>query len=365
MRQALPFRPFFLLAALSALVLLGAWLAALTGAWRPEGIPAFWHARELIFGFMGAVLAGFFGTATPKWTKGPELTGWPLLAMLAAWVPGRLGGPELLPWALAAWTGWLIFRSRSTRNLLFPVLLTGLGACGLWLDLVPEEGSRALSTALHLLLAIVVVFAGRITPMFTRNALKRAGVQFSIRERNRGDDLVIALTLLAVLAVAVLEQGPLLAATLGLAGLANLVRMWGWAGSKTLRDPLLWSLHLGYAWVGVGLLTEAAAAMGALAPSTALHAVSVGALSATMFTMLTRVALGHTGRPLKAHLAISVAYVAISLAAWVRVFVPLLLPSELVLSWHLAGGLWCLAFALYLVVYLPILLKPRLDGKPG
>ena len=365
MKSALPLRPFFLLAALSAMALLLAWLLALAGTWRPEGIPAFWHAKELIFGFMTAVLAGFFGTATPKWTGSPSLTGWPLLLLLAAWIPGRLGGPELMPWALAAWTGWLIFRSKSWRNLLFPLLLAGLGLCALWLRFDPESGSRALSTALHLLLVIVVIFGGRITPMFTRSAFKRAGIEAAFRERTRFDDAVIVLTLLATLGVATLEQGPILAGLLGLAGLANLARMWGWCGSKTLHDPLLWSLHLGYAWVGVGLLVEAAAAMGWLPPSTALHAISVGALSATMFTMLTRVALGHTGRPLKAHLLISVAYVAISLAAIVRIALPVVWPAGLVMSWHVAGGLWIGAFGLYLVVYTPILLRPRVDGKPG
>jgi uncharacterized protein involved in response to NO len=365
MKHAQPFRPFFLLAALSALILIGAWLAALSGSWRPAGIPAFWHARELIFGFMGAVLAGFFGTAAPKWTGSSPLTGWPLLAIVLAWIPGRFGGPELLPFALAAWTGWMIFRASSWRNLLFPVLLTGLGLCGVWLELDVEQGSRALSTALHLLLAIVVIFGGRITPMFTRSALHRAGLPFQPRERTRLDDGVIALTLLAVLAVAILDPGPLLAAALGLAGLANLVRMWGWGGSKSLGDPMLWSLHLGYAWVGLGLLIEAASALGWLPMSTALHAISVGALSATMYTMLTRVALGHTGRPLKAHVAITVGYMAISLAALVRVFLPLAWPAGITTSWHVAGGLWMGAFALYLAVYVPVLLRPRVDGKPG
>ena len=295
----------------------------------------------------------------------PPLTGLALVAMLLAWLPGRLGGPELLPFALAGWTGWMVVRASSWRNLLFVVLLTGLGLCGIWLQLDIEAGSRALATALHLLLAIVVVFGGRVTPMFTGSALKRAGQPFEPRARSRLDDLVIALTLAAVLAVATLDPGPLLAGALGLAGLANLGRMWGWGGSKSLGDPMLWSLHLGYAWIGFGLLIEAAAALGWLPASAALHAVSIGALSATMYTMLTRVALGHTGRPLRAHAAITVGYMAISLAALVRIFLPLAWPEGIVTSWHIAGGLWMGAFGLYLVVYLPILLKPRVDGAPG
>jgi uncharacterized protein involved in response to NO len=376
---ATAFRPFFILAGAAAALLLPIWLAALSG----HG-PAFahlgWHAHELIYGFAAAVLAGFFLTAVPKWTGRPRHVGGALIGLVLIWLSGRVIQlvPDLAPsalgaldslflFALAAAIGVPIFRTASTRNLLFPVLVAGLAAADVVGHVWPEWATHANRGAVFAVVGIIVIFGGRITPMFTRNALR--GVA-EVRARTRLDDAAITSVILAgPLAVlppdTIPHQGTLIAVVGGTAAALNLLRMRGWATRHTGAKPLLWILHVGYAWVPValGCWALSAARPDLLRPSTALHAATAGVLGTYTLGMMSRVSLGHTARPLVAPKALAIGFVAITLAALLRVVGPLLTTSPAVL--HAAGGLWTLAFALYTVVYTPWLLKPRLDGKPG
>ncbi|HJN77268.1 MAG TPA: NnrS family protein [Myxococcota bacterium] len=361
------FRPFFLLASTAGAVLLASWLAALAGWW---GGDAAWHGHELIFGFMGAVLGGFFLTAVPKWTDRTPVTGLSLAVLAAAWLAGRVvllldlpGAWQaidlLFPVGLTTITAIHVFGARSVRNLLFPVLLaawTGLDV--LWhLD----SSLPVLRAAVFTLLGVVVIFGGRITPLFTAKAL---GLE--LRARDRRDDVAILSVL--VLVPAQFVTSPRLVAGLAVfAALANLFRMWGWRCPATLKRPLLLVLHLGYAGLALGLSLEGLSLLhpAVLAPSASLHALTIGALGLFAIGMMARVTRGHTGQPLRAPPTLAVAFFLLPLAASIRVLGPSLWPAWTQAAWLLSGGLWVLAFLLLALVDIPALLRPRVDGKPG
>jgi uncharacterized protein involved in response to NO len=211
----------------------------------------------------------------------------------------------------------------------------------------------------------VTVIGGRVTPAFTRNALQGAA---AVRAPDARDVVAIASAALALVA-SVLSPlpAPLVAGLCGLAAVANAVRMGGWASLATRRDPLLWILHAGYAWLVAGhaLTGLSALAPGLVPPAAALHAFSVGAIGTYVLGMISRVALGHTGRPLALPRSMLLAYAAVLAAGAARVAIPLIAPTAMALAWQIAGALWCLAFALYAFVYFPILTSPRPDGRPG
>jgi len=357
------FRPFFLLATVGGVILLSAWLAAM-GGWVP--VNAAWHGHELVYGFMGAVIGGFLLTAVPKWTGYEPVTGLPLGLLAAAWMVGRavlLGDlpvpvrllEVVFPAGLTAITTAHVFGARSTRNLLFPVLLAAWTA----LDLAWHLGSPlpVLRGAVYALLGIVVIFAGRITPMFTRNALG-----LTLRPRGRIDDLAIGSVLL--LLPAQLIGSPVLIAGLAFPAAAlNLARMVGWQTRATLRRPLLLVLHLGYAGLVAGLALEGFAAIfpGQVSPTSSLHALTIGTLSVFAIGMMARVTRGHTGRPLRASKTLAIAFALLPVAAIIRSLGPSISPRWAVFSWHLSGGLWVVAFTLLAWSDTTSLLQPRVD----
>ena len=138
-----------------------------------------------------------------------------------------------------------------------------------------------------------------------------------------------------------------------------------WQPWRTLRHPLVWVLHAAYLWLPVHLLLRAGATLDAWPLGPATHALTLGTIGGMTIGMITRTALGHTGRPLQAGPFETTAFVAMQAAALVRVAVPLLWPAGLLMAVHLSATLWVLAFVAYLARYVGILSRPRLDGKPG
>lgn len=368
------FRPFFLLAGAHAAVAMGIWLAVLGGALAPSGPlqGVRWHAHEMIHGFTVAVLAGFLLTAVSNWTGRETVVGVPLRALALLWLSGRLAllvdagwlGPLLdlafLP-ALALGIARPLLAARDRRNAAFPVLLLLLWASNLVSWTAPELAARADRFAVYLIVLIILIVAGRVVPLFTRNATKVA----EIRNRPGMDALAIAAA--AAVAMGSLHPAPghLLDIAAAVAGVAVLARSSTWGFLPATRQPILWVLHLGHAFLGLGFLMQALSALWPTGASLPLHALTVGGIGLMTLGMMARVSLGHTGRPLRVHPIIAVAFGALTLAALVRVFGPTLVPGRLLLPWMLAGGLWIAAFVAFVGVYLPILRAPRPDGKPG
>jgi uncharacterized protein involved in response to NO len=379
------FRPFFLLAGLHATVWPLAWLAVLRGglaapAWLP---PARWHAHEMLFGFATAAMAGFLLTAQPVWTNSVPVTGRPLALLAALWLAGRaaVAASGVLPAVVVAWLDLLflpalaiavgrpIARARHTRSYLFIAVLSALTLANLAthldaLGLAPGAAGPALRAAVFLTALLVVVLGGRLTPAFTANALARAGRPADVRVTPFAERWVQhAMVVAAVASLA--APGTAASGALALAaGAIVLARMRGWRTSRTLGDALVWSLHAGHAWVGVGFTCLGLADLTGWLPGTSgLHALTAGAFGAMILAVMTRVPLGHTGRPLVAPRGIPLAYALVSLGALARVLGPALAPGFAAIA--LAGALWSAGFAIFVFVYAPILVSPRVDRQPG
>lgn len=378
------FRCFFLLGALAAITLVPIWVVILTpgsGIAPPLGGGTHWHAHEMIYGFTMAIVAGFLLTAVPNWTKTRPVRGVALFVLAALWLAGRVltslsGEIDLRIVAIVDVAFVLglvlaitppILKARRWRNIGFPPLLLGMAAANILfylslLEKVSFSAQTAMKFAIYGVVLLIVVIGGRITPLFTRNGLK-----VPVRDRNPLDWLAIA----AVTGVMLLELFPAAWEVQGysalIAGALVAARMGGWRSLATFRSPILWILHVGYFWCAVGLILVGIAVLRPdLVPtSAALHALTTGAIGTFTLAMMSRVALGHTGRKLVAHKAVVVAYLAIILAGIVRVLFPILSLDLVDTSIYAAGVLWSAAFLIYLVIYTPILVSPRADGKPG
>lgn len=379
------FRPFFLLAALYALVMVPLWLAILNGKLAPSSYlpPIAWHAHEMTFGFVSAVVAGFLLTAVGNWTQRETATGVPLAGLALLWFAGRLamlfagalprGVPAAVDLAflpvLAAVLARPLLAAKNHRNLVMLAILLALFAANLVvhleaLTLLPSGSARLASLlSVDVILLLILLIGGRVFPMFTRNASGVATIR-NIPWLDRSCVAAMA-ALLAWDAVAPSESrvGPAVA---GLVGLLAAARAVHWGARHSLRDPLLWVLHVGYGWLVVGLLLRATAGLlGAPTSSVGTHALTVGAIGTLTLGMMARVTLGHTGRMLVAPSSMTAAFVAITLAALARVFGPWLVPGQYLVGLVAAGIFWVLAFAVFLIAHFPMLCRPRVDGRPG
>ena len=337
----------------------------------------FWHAHEMIFGYAFAVITGFLFTAVRNWTNEPTPAGRTLAFIAGLWLAGRV--LVLTPWplygavtdtafalAVAASIAVPLFKSRNQRNYFFVVLIVALGtvnlgfylAMGEWIHVAVDRGLRF---GIDLILLLMAVMGGRVIPMFTANAVPGSKpLRFRWLERIALGS-VIALLATDLLGLPALATG--LAA--GMAAVAHGARLALWQPWLTLKRPILWILHVSYAWIVVYLALRVLAA-GELVPvSLVTHALTVGAIGGLTVGMMTRTARGHTGRPLEAGKLEIACYALVQSAAIVRVFGPLILPQWYLGAIVASGALWAAAFTLLVVKFGPMLLKPRIDGRSG
>ena len=377
------FRPFFLGGALWAPMVAGLWVAAMLGqVTLPTAFdPLAWHRHEMLFGYLGAVIAGFLMTAIPNWTGRLPLAGAPLAALAGLWLAARLAvlfssivGPAAafgldvgFLFVLAAVCAREVVAAKN-RNLpvVFVILLLAV-ASGIdhaealgWA--VPSGlGWRA---GFALVLLLVTLIGGRIIPSFTRNWLMKQGRADGLpTQPGTFDKATIAVTGFALLGWALLPDSRWSAALLLIAGLAQAGRLARWSGLRTLRDPLVLILHISYAWLPAGLLLLGASAfVPAIPASSGLHALAAGAMASMTLAVMTRATLGHTGRELRADGVTVALYGLVTAGAAVRVASPFL-PVDYTRMIGLAGLLWTGAFLLFAVAYGPKLLGPRPDGR--
>ncbi len=366
------FRSFFFSATLAAIFLVPTWLFVLSGVEAPPyWSPVLWHAHEMIFGYAGAVIAGFLLTAGSNWTKTNILAGRGLLLLNLLWLLGRVTPlivslPPLVVFAvdmaffpaLAFVLGRVMLRTKNRRNYLFVGLLTVFSIANLlfhgerWgFDVQPGLGKLV---ALRVIAMMLVIMGGRIFPMFTRNATGN----MKIRSVVWLDRLAIVSVLLPSVLDPLLGESRLIIFLWGVAGLINLARMSTW-GSLSARDPLLWILHLGYFSLSISFILHAMALLKVVPVASALHCFTLGGVGLLTLGMMARVSLGHTGRLLVAPPAVVGAFVFLSLALVVRVGAPLVSPQWVVSSWHLSGALWTLAFVLFLSFGLKVWFSAR------
>ena len=376
------FRPFFMLVGLHAALAIPIWLIQLFWpGWFTSALPPLtWHAHEMLFGFICAAVAGFLLTAVPSWTGQRGYAGAPLLILALVWLAGRLvstlatGLPPLvvalidlafLP-ALALTILPALVRSGNRRNSAFILMLAVLFSANLHFHLEGAMRVEPLLLGINVVLLMVAMVGGRVLPAFTSSGLKQRGIAISI-SRCVPLDIASLITILVVIIVDVLFPATIFATVAAaLAATLLILRLARWQGHRTLGDPIIWVLHVGYAWLPIGLALKAAWLFGLPVPSASwVHALTAGAFSTMILGIMSRVALGHTGRELVVSGPVVVAYYLVGVAAMMRVFGPILL-NEAWRFWMIASGtLWATAFLLFLVVYTPILCSPRADGRAG
>jgi len=361
----LGFRPFYLLAGAYAALAVPLWALQYAG-WLPGG-NILWHAHEMIFGYAFAVIAGFLLTAVRVWTGRPTPTGAVLAAIAALWLlarglalvslPAAAAAGAVFALAVAGGIGQPLVASGNRRNLFFIALVLALGAAGIALQTYPQLG---IAIGLDVVLFVMVVVAGRVVPMFTNNGVPGAGAR-----RNAVLERAALGSILLLIALDAFELAAMAAAVALIAAVLHAARLALWNPQRTLRHPLVWILHVSYAWIVAHLLLRGLAGFGLVSVALATHALTIGAIGGLTLGMMTRTARGHTARPLVAGRAEIAAYVLVQAAAVVRVLVPLAMPAAYVAATAASALLWFAAFATFTVAYFPILSRPRLDGQPG
>ena len=374
------FRPFFLAAALWAAFAVPLWLSIhllgfeLGGPF--DGLT--WHSHEMMFGYVGAVIAGFILTAVPNWTGRLPLSGLPLAGLFGLWALGRLSN-ALLPVPPAAllidlafpvtlvFVVWReVFAGRNWRNAPVAAMLTLFGIANLLqhlegFGLVPSGiGIRLGLSTVALLIALI---GGRIVPSFTRNWLVKQGDKHLPAEFGRLDKAALLTVVLASLAWLALPGTPISGIALSAAGIALALRLSRWRGLAAAREPIVAFLHLGYGWLALALLILGASALAEdpLSATAGLHALTAGAIGSMTLAVMTRASLGHTGRAIVADRWTLGIYGAVTLGAALRVAAPLM-PTFYSHLLACGGMLWSAAFLMFALRYGPILTRPRLAG---
>jgi len=379
------FRPFFLLAGLHAALAIFAWVAVLQGWFDapPSWPPTTLHAHEMIFGFASAAVAGFLLTAVPSWTGSGPVRGWRLVALVLVWLAGRgaaFAGADakvfavldlaFIPALLGCVAPGIVARNLS-RNGVVVVLLCLILAANVGVHLavlgapwVSARWGNELGLAIFILL--IAIIGGRIVPPFTVGGMRMAGRPVEIKPTPSLDRAAMIATAAWASTLALDLPDAAVGAAAGLAALANGARLLRWRSLQTIRVPLVWVLHLGYGWLVVGLALTAGAWFADLWPkAAALHALGAGAVATMILAVISRASLGHTGRRLEAGRWTVASYALVSLGALGRA------AGSVIAGWpmqHVLAGsgiLWAAGFALFSVVYAPILLRRRVDGRPG
>ncbi|MGD9869453.1 MAG: NnrS family protein [Thauera sp.] len=373
---ALAFRPFYLLAGLFAAIAVPVWAVGYSGAIELPMPGIWWHAHEMIFGFAVAVIIGFLFTAGRNWTGLDTPAGKPLMVLAAVWLAGRLA----MAFGSGAWVavvdmaflpvaaGMLLrvlVKAKSKRNYFIGVLPAVLSLANLVfhlavLELIAVDPLMAMHFALGLVVVLETVVGGRVIPMFTFNAVR--GIK---QWRNAKLDWAAAIATGVALLLWSLGAGAWAGVVSLLAAVLQAMRLGGWNPWATRGMPILWILHLAYLWIPLGLALIALTQFGVLPRSAGIHALAIGATGGLIIGMMTRTALGHTGRMLVAGRIEAFAYALVLSAALVRVVTVAVIPAAQMGGVHAAATLWSLGFLLFVWRYAPFLIRARVDGKEG
>jgi uncharacterized protein involved in response to NO len=368
------FRPFFLLGSIQAGLAILVWLPMFYGEITLTSVfaPRDWHVHEMLYGYLPAVITGFLFTAIPNWTGRLPIQGTPLLVLVIVWIAGRLCV------TFSAETGWLaallvdasflalvalaaareILAGRNWRNLnvVMLVLLLLAGNVAFHLEAHFHGAADAgIRIGIAVVVLLISLIGGRIVPSFTRNWLVRENPGRLPVPFGRFDMIVVAVGALALGLWVVIPAGQWTGAALVLAGLLHLVRLGRWAGDRTWRERLLLILHIGYAFVPIGFLLNAASAFELVAAGAGIHAWMAGAAGIMTLAVMSRATLGHTGQQLTASFTTQAIYAAIIVAALSRIYA-VIEPARSELLLHVAAFAWALAFIGFAAAFGPLLL---------
>jgi len=379
---ALGFRPFYLLAGLMAVFGMSMWLMSYTGSAQfgsyLQGV--FWHSHEMLFGFLAAAMTGFLFTAVRNWTGQPTPTGAMLGLIVLLWVLARvlfLGGSTTISVALdlaflpvvTAGVAIPILRSRNQRNYKILGILVALCVLHFIFHLalageLPAWLSRtSLLASIDTVAILFALVGGRVIPAFTRNAVPGSDPVHKAWLEVCAFGLLVLIAALTLLGGSIALAPWVPVTMLLLAAMAHALRLAYWQPQLTLNSPLLWMMPVAYSWLPFALLLRGLSSFAIVVPGTWIHALTAGALSSLIVAMMMRSTLGHTGRKLIASRADIAAFLLLQVAAILRVVAGMTDNYRAVVI--ASGVVWILAFAVFLLRYAPMLLQPRVDGRPG
>ena len=373
-----PFRIFFLSMTVLALAVIPLWVMQVNGVISlPLAMPGlFWHQHEMLFGFLSGAIAGFLLTAVCVWTQTERTHGFRLVLLWGVWLAGRVllaTGADLPFWLVQGVNlaflplvmvdaGWRIWHARQKRQLMIMVVL-GL----LWLmqiGFVTRLDMAFSYGALIMAMALISIVGGRITPAFSTGWLRQRGLDSNAVKTIPALDMATVFSLILLMASLVTGWQTVTGLLALLSGGLMLVRLAGWKGWLVRQEPLLWILHVSILWVPVSLFLLAGTLFAGWPSNAWSHAAGTGAVACLILGVIARVALGHSGRPLVLPKGMVLAFVAIHLAALIRV-----LTAFEIIPWHPGIGsstlLWLFAFGMFLYRYTGILASPRPDGREG
>lgn len=371
------FRPFFLATAIWSVAALALWLGMLAaGSTLPSRFdPLGWHIHEMLFGFGMAAAAGFLLTAVPNWTKRLPVNGAPLAALFGLWLLGRLACaisafmPAWLavlldlafPLALIVVIAREIIAGKNWRNLPMtaPLIVLAVADLLMHMEAIGANVPAGLGWRLGLsaMIMLISVVGGRIVPSFTRNWLAKRGNELPPQNPWLTRSAIASLHA-GLLGWTFLPESRLFGALLVIGGALNFWRLASWRGLATFPEPLLFILHLGYAWVAAGAILLGLAVFELVPMPAAIHALTAGAMGTMILAVMTRASRAHSGEELAADRVTITIYLLVTFAAVFRVAAAFLMPGPSPLL-YAAGGFWMAAFALFAVAYGPMLLFKR------
>ncbi len=380
----LAFRPFFWFGALFSVLSIATWGLTYTGQieFSPYGGSLFWHVHEMLFGFTVAIICGFLLTAVQTWTGSESIKGKSLAVLLSIWILARF----LLAFPVANYEFFIvitdlvflplavlflalpIIKVRMWRNMIFVPVLLLMSVLNAFMHLsVMGEVAISFIKISHVMILMVTlvmtIMGGRVFPMFTANGTKTERVEAIAWLEYASIISVIACVLVTT---GLFHFSTIIESTIFLvAGVTNFIRAYRWRIWVTHKTPLVWSLHLSY-WANCcGLMMLGLEKWGLLNnASFAYHAITVGGIGLMILSMISRVSLGHTARPIVPGNTMVIAFIFIVLAFLTRVFAPLFFGQglELIMS---SAALWVCAYGAFVIIYSTVLFKPRIDGGSG
>lgn len=378
---ALGFRPFFLFAAFSAFSLITLWLYELSGKITISGYytPAGWHAHEMLFGYTVAVITGFLLTAAANWTGIKMIKGKQLALLSVVFLLGRLAPfiPELPYWIIAALDlsflplvalliALPVIKVKQWSNFVFVPLLLTMAVVNLMVHLSTlgiinssiVSGTRLM---IYLVILLIVIMGGRVIPFFTERGVN--GV--TIKKWFWIERLSSLSVILIVIGEVFFTDNVIIGYLAMFAAATNLIRVAGWYSNKIWQVPLVWILQIAYLWIVFGFVIKGWVIFNINESLFAFHAFTVGGIGIMTLGMMARVSLGHTGREIVLNNWMTLAFILINIAAIARVIMPMLMPNLYLFFIQFSGWLWVSAFIIFLVVYTPMWIRPRVDGRPG
>jgi len=379
----LAFRPFFILASLGSVLSLSLWLVYVNNGQllNQQQVlpPLLWHIHEMFFGFTLTIAVGFLLTAVQTWTGLRSIQGYSLFFLSLIWIAIRLlllADKTFLFWVIFLQCLWwvivfvtfsrLLIKARSHRNYIFLPLLFCL--MFLQLNFLYWGSQGEVELVIHLARSAILIFsilvsliAGRIIPLFTRNGLASISAKEKIKQIPRLDWSILIFSILGTsnFLLNYFYTMPFSPAwALLIVGVLHLVRLSQWGSIYTLNNPLLWSLHASYLCLASGLILIAISFYSELVRiADAFHLITLGVFGGMILAMISRVSLGHTGRPLQVNNWIALAFLLIFIAAILRVVFAVI--GQPLWAWNSSALLWIVGYSIFLKFYIPILMSAK------